>query len=685
MANHKGVSIAVDLRSHENNSAHRTKEIDREHLIVRRGQPFSITLQLSDNLLPYHSLALVLYLGDNLVITVQDEYGANDKWWFHQQKAQDEVLLSLHSPADAPIGLYQLGVSVMSRDGQIVQETNNLRFHLLFNPWCKDDAVYLPEEILLQEYVLNEDGIIYMGAWDHINSIPWNYGQFEDHVMDICFEILDNSNNARQNLAEDCECRSDPVHVSRIITAMVNSNDDSGVLFGRWTGSYSDGVAPYNWTGSVPILQQWSKSGYRAVRYGQCWVFAAVACTVLRCLGIPTRVITNFCSAHDVDGNLSLDFLFNEKLESLEGSGKSDSSWNFHCWVESWMKRPDLPTGNDGWQVLDPTPQELSDGIFCCGPCPVTAIKEGTLQVKYDTPFVFAEVNADIIYWIVQNDGQRKKIRVDESTVGRNISTKSVYGDHREDVTRHYKYPEGSKQERKVYERAGRRVMPSNRVGPEQLHLKIEHSNPVFGTDFDVIIEVQNRGNKDTCAQLVMVLKAVTYNSLQLDECQRRKTSITVSAHDAHREVLRLYYDEYAHCVSEHNLINVIAFIEASGENEPTLTMSSIPLIMPELDIEVSGKAVVKEQVKVIISFTNPLSVALKGGVFTVEGAGLLSATKAHVHKDIAPGQKVSCRLSFIPTRAGVKKLLVNFDSDKLKDLKGVATVLVHKRRSHTR
>lgn len=26
------------------------------------------------------------------------------------------------------------------------------------------------------------------------------------------------------------------------------------------------------------------------------------------------------------------------------------------------MRRDDLPKGNDGWQVLDPTPQELSDG-----------------------------------------------------------------------------------------------------------------------------------------------------------------------------------------------------------------------------------------------------------------------------------------------------------------------------------
>lgn len=33
-------------------------------------------------------------------------------------------------------------------------------------------------------------------------------------------------------------------------------------------------------------------------------------------------------------------------------------------WVEGWMKRPDLNKGStyDGWQVLDPTPQEESEG-----------------------------------------------------------------------------------------------------------------------------------------------------------------------------------------------------------------------------------------------------------------------------------------------------------------------------------
>lgn len=39
--------------------------------------------------------------------------------------------------------------------------------------------------------------------------------------MDICFEVLDNSKEALKNSEMDIERRSDPVYVSRIISAMV--------------------------------------------------------------------------------------------------------------------------------------------------------------------------------------------------------------------------------------------------------------------------------------------------------------------------------------------------------------------------------------------------------------------------------------------------------------------------------
>lgn len=81
-------------------------------------------------------------------------------------------------------------------------------------------------------------------------------------------------------------------------------------------------------------------------------------------------------------------------------------------------------------------------GVYCCGPTPVRAIKEGELTFKYDAPFVFAEVNADVITFMKKKDGSTSKVS-SIALVGQKISTKSVGSDAREDITHLYKYPEG--------------------------------------------------------------------------------------------------------------------------------------------------------------------------------------------------------------------------------------------------
>ncbi len=59
----------------------------------------------------------------------------------------------------------------------------------------------------------------------------------------------------------------------------MNSNDDKGVLTGNWSDDFSDGVNPSKWSGSADILRMWAETQFRPVKYGQCWVFAAVMCT----------------------------------------------------------------------------------------------------------------------------------------------------------------------------------------------------------------------------------------------------------------------------------------------------------------------------------------------------------------------------------------------------------------------
>lgn len=59
----------------------------------------------------------------------------------------------------------------------------------------------------------------------------------------------------------------------------INCEDDHGVLKGNWSNNFKEGVHPSTWSGSADILKKWAQSNYSPVKYGQCWVFAAVMCT----------------------------------------------------------------------------------------------------------------------------------------------------------------------------------------------------------------------------------------------------------------------------------------------------------------------------------------------------------------------------------------------------------------------
>lgn len=57
--------------------------------------------------------------------------------------------------------------------------------------------------------------------------------------------------------------------------------------------------------------------------------------SVLRCLGIATRVVSNFNSAHDTDGNLSVDKYVDSFGRTLEDLTEDSMWWVLVPWVPS--------------------------------------------------------------------------------------------------------------------------------------------------------------------------------------------------------------------------------------------------------------------------------------------------------------------------------------------------------------
>ncbi|GCB60722.1 hypothetical protein scyTo_0003988 [Scyliorhinus torazame] len=415
-----------------------------------------------------------------------------------------QLSLSICSPTDAKIGHQALKLLCTTQGQSTLLALGE--FILLFNPWCPGDAVFLDDENQRGEYVLADQGLIYQGSDSSIGRIAWNYGQFENEIVDISLKLLDNSLNYLRNPDEDRSQRHDPRYIGRVVTAMVNSNDDKGVVRGNWGPDYSNGVRPTMWSGSIIILRQWSKSGCLPVRYGQCWVFAAVACT----------------------------------------------------------------------------------GIYCCGPAPVKAIKNGNVNLKFDTPFVFAEVNADFASWVVCNDGTKKQIGVNHRLIGRKISTKAVGSDEREDITHNYKYEEGSEEERAVFTRANMK----NKLVEEpesQFFLKVKVRKGILnGADFKATAVLRNQSSGVRNCRLILLAQTITYNGQPIQDCAFKDLAkVTTGPHEEKKERLDVLYSNYFQTLSEHNHILIMALAEDDEAKETHIARKLVTLQNPSLQMKV--------------------------------------------------------------------------------------------------
>ena len=93
-------------------------------------------------------------------------------------------------------------------------------------------------------------------------------------------------------------------------------------------------------------------------------------------------------------------------------------------------------------------------GVFCCGPAPVKAIKDRRIDLFYDIPFVYAEVNADV-HTIVVSQGRVVSHNKDTERVGSLICTKAVGLPRHENITRDYKYIKSMSQTQRVRSESG--------------------------------------------------------------------------------------------------------------------------------------------------------------------------------------------------------------------------------------
>ncbi|KAM7410878.1 hypothetical protein PAMA_021037 [Pampus argenteus] len=668
---------SVNFETHENHISHETQGLSKTHLVVRRGKPFKLTVTFRSRLYNPHTESLVLEvwlggLSERIPVQFPDEWSNPQSWSakiYPWRKHVQSVVIYVCSPVLSSVALYHLLVHIESTRGRRSYAAGS--FVLLCNPWLKEDPVFMPLDVQLQEYVKSDYGLVYMGTHLNVSKRPWSFGQYEPGVLEACLKLLQVSPQHLSDKHKDYVQRADPVYLSRVVCAMVNCNDDLGILEGKWQGSYKDGVKPTEWSSSADILHHWASSNCSPVRYGQCWVFASVLCTVMRVLGIPSRVVTCFSAAHDADRSLKIEEYFSSKGEKL-GLSK-DSIWNFHVWAECWMRRPDLGAGFDGWQVVDPTPQEKSAGIYCCGPCPVIAVQKLCLSAPYDTSFIYASVDADVIQLIV-HDGLVMRRTVDTERVGQLIYTKSIGSDTPEDLTQAYKRKKTSYCLRKSATWEGRAGGTSSSL---KVSLHIDRM-PSVGENINMYVMVTNQSNslRVLMQHLNVQLKEYDSNPQQSFWKARRKVHIQPYG------VLKIYYtispSEYESVLAGDGIVNVAVVTKDVRTKERILDTKEFNISSPQITVEIEGGDSIQmwKQHTAQVSFTNTFTKALNGAVLTVEGSGLLRG-KQEARMDLLQlGEKIEKQVSIMATSPGTKLLMATIShSDSL----GVVSRSFHK------
>ncbi|XP_028821859.1 coagulation factor XIII A chain-like [Denticeps clupeoides] len=661
-----------------NKQQHHTDRYANEGLIVRRGQEFQISITFNRPHDPSKDqFALEFVIGatpqysKGTYIPVFPSEERNKLWGGRVLDTSDNVLtMGILPRADCIVGKYGMYVAVVTPYGiRRTKKDPSRELYILFNPWVKDDSVYLEDGAERTECVLNELGIIYHGAYDDVSERSWNYGQFEFGILDACLFIMDKGALPITN-------RGDPVKIARKASAMINSKDDEGVLVGNWSGDYMYGVAPTSWTGSVEILLSYANGG-DPVCYAQCWVYAAVFNTFLRCLGIPARVVTNFFSAHDNDGNLKTDILLDENGK-VDRSRTRDSIWNYHCWNECYMARLDLPEGFGGWQVVDATPQETSDGMYRCGPASVYAIKHGMVCYPFDAPFVFAEVNSDVVFYQRSRDGTLTPVKVNTSHVGRLVLTKAPGSNGRSDITSMYKFPEGSAEERTVLEKAEEYGVRRQDVTPPvaDVALDIPSLEVKVGAGFDLALDFRNSSGQRRTVEAYTNGYVVYYTGVPSAEILFQSPTVTLDprAGDAERKVIKVRPEDYMGKLVEQANLHFITTGKVKETGQIVTAMRVITLHKPRLLVQVAGTPRVSEEMLVTVQFTNDFKFSLENVHVRVEGPGVMSPHNK-LYRLIAPGTTISWTESFIPRRQGPSKLMASLDCHALRQVTGEVDV----------
>ncbi|KAL5489676.1 hypothetical protein EMCRGX_G018794 [Ephydatia muelleri] len=629
--------------------------------LLRRGNTLVMKIVLSSALSGRYTISL----------TFVPSYRPRDRFGQFRAKGvaqnKSDLWLSIEIPPNFPVGKYNPHISIALESSDDVLTHFHSKFIIvLFNPWNTGDDAYVEDEAVTRECLTDDVGTIWRGTHRQMTPLLWEYGQYEESCLEAALSLL-------QSLTAD-ECRS-ASSVSRAIVARVNSRDGMGVLLGSFAGKHASGMHPCRWNGSAPILQRFYRTK-TPVRYGQCWVFAGVVVTLLRALGVASRCVTCYEAAHQSARLMHVDRYFTADGDLIHDAS-SDNVWLYHVWTEAWMRRSDLPSGYDGWQVLDACSSERLGGTQRIGPCSVVAVKEGLLgkQWPYDGEFVQSEINSEIRYHrVTPTAGNVKNAKcvlalVQQGQVGLKIITATSKRGTPADITENYRHE-------LIDSKA--HVTSANTTPVKTKGCTFElctSDEAALGDNITLNIKIHNSGSLMRTVDGRVVGKAVYYTGAAVKNFMSMEFAGVVAPGKDSTVTLPIAAKSYMKVLTEQCLLQFFLVAKVRESKQLYLKPHNFQLCPPRLEVECPASINEGSNVKVKLKFKNVLFTSLSRLLFLVQAQGLCPQREIVYRRLALPGGVAMAEFSIKAQKKGKFIFLASMSCDQLADVRGWAEI----------
>ncbi|CAK8674540.1 unnamed protein product [Clavelina lepadiformis] len=449
-----------------------------------------------------------------------------------------EISVRIITPPDMPVGYWDLYMMTSSFDqsGRL-EKLLKKDIVVLFNPWNKDEEIYLDDDEEVAKYVFSQSEIVCRKT-SLFEYTKWKTNQFDQPVLKVALQLI------QQMEIED---RASALSVVRYAATTLFDKDD-GILIDnynhsdnfpsaiKWDRTFVDAKTyGYFFNTSLPYLKTAYLPGQRHVVHFPIEI-AGVFSTIMKTLGIPCRVVTGTNIIRDPCNVMEM--MADQNCKRIDNG---DELLTYHCWNEVWMSRKDLAPGYGGWQVVDCAPKRCSSDSYwsSIGPVPVQAIKQGHVWLPYNCKEIYTMINGPIVYGLKLGNNSNV-YKIDNEQVGNKIVYCSDVGVL--DITSEYKYPADSLERRlchimaskdtpffqnHLFKRPAQALESNASVEPLEVQVKLP-ATVTFGDTIKGVIEMQLNSLESSEAVCQVYAKVITTKGIVTDTVYQKTMHLTL-------------------------------------------------------------------------------------------------------------------------------------------------------------